>query len=416
MKYLKYSIYLVSTFAGLVTPAFAEIGSELEDFFNTNIEPQMQLCSACHIPNGLADIEGGDGFLLYSDRTHYQSFFDAWTLLGEGVHNNPLLVMNSDPTLNHTGFQNWPTTSAIYENVARLLTCWDTPDLCSITPPPHSADLAISMAGNDGENNDGVIRYTITVTNSGPGTADSLEIGHHLPVLVTLSEVTPSSIAFTSDDDEVTFYLDALPKGSSQTIGVAVNTDTTNNTKMIFTSTVSAITEDTNPENNTSTEYFGGGIVNTEADLSISMTGHNGKNEDGVINYTITVRNAGPDTADSLVISHKLPARVELSTVKPSTVEYTSDGDLIIFNLDSLDKGTSQSINITVKTATDNKDKMNFTASVIAETQDPNLANNSSEEKFGGSINWLIIALLGLIYVERALTRVKATSYRAHGL
>ena len=135
MKTIRHAIYIGSVSACFTMQSIADSDTELNTFFNTKIDPQMQLCGTCHIPNGLADVEGGDAFLLSSNRSHYESFYDAWTVLGEGVHNNPLLVMNSDPTLNHTGFQNWPTTSAIYDNVATLLTCWDTPDLCTITPP-----------------------------------------------------------------------------------------------------------------------------------------------------------------------------------------------------------------------------------------------------------------------------------------
>ncbi|MCG8316151.1 MAG: DUF11 domain-containing protein [Pseudomonadales bacterium] len=409
MKTIKYPIGIISFSACLSTATFAATDAQLENFFNTNINPQMQLCGTCHIPGGLADIEDGNGFILYSDRSHYESFNDAWAVLGEGVSDNPLLTMNSDPALNHTGFQNWPTTSAIYSNVEKLLGCWDEPTLCTISPTSDNADLSVLMSGNNGENNDGVIRYTITVANSGPDTADAIEITHQLPSLVTLNEVMPSSIAFTMEEDEVTFYLDSLTMGSSQNISVAVNTAINNNAIMTFTSSVSAITEDTNTANNTSAASFGGGLEINNADLSISMTGNNGKNEAGVISYSIDLHNAGPHTANALIITHELPTKVSLSSVAPSSIAYTSENELVTIFLDSLASGARQSINITVNTPSNNKDKMDFTASVSAETEDPNLVNNSSETKFGGSLGWMITAIFVLFSAFRYLREKKAT-------
>lgn len=401
MKILKYPSSIFSISASLTMSAFAADSAQLESFFNSNIKPQMQLCGVCHVPNGLADVEGGDGFLLYPDQSQYESFYDAWIALGRGVTTNRLLTMNSDPALNHTGLQNWPTTSANYKNVKTLLTCWDQPTACTVAPPAGSADLSVSMTGNNGQNNGGVIRYSITVANAGPTTANSLEIIHQLPAQVTLSAIAPSSIAYTSDGGEITLFLDSLATGTSQVINITVNTATTNNSTMNFTTSVSAITEDANLANNSSTAKFGGGAATNTADLSVSMTGQNGKNQNGTISYSITVANAGPAPANSLEILHQLPAPVTLDTVSPSSIAYTSDGGEITFYLDSLATGTSRSINITTNTATNNRTKMDFTATVSAATEDSNTTNNSITARFGGSFGWLLIAFFGLLPVLR---------------
>lgn len=405
MKIIQYPFYIISALAVSTMTASAADSADLENFFNTNIKPQMQLCGVCHAPNGLADVEGGDGFLLYPGQSQYKSFYDAWNILGKGVTNNPLLTMNSNPALNHTGLQNWPATSTIYGKVKTLLTCWDQPAACTINPSPDSADLSVSMAGNNGQNNGGVIRYSITVANAGPTTANSLEITHQLPAQVTLSSVTPSSIAYTSDGGEVTLYLDSLAMGSSRSIDVIVNTATTNNATMDFTTSVSAVTQDTNLANNVSTQKFGGGVTSSSADLSVSMTGHNGKNQNGIINYAITVANAGPGAATSVEIVHQLPAQVTLGTVAPSSIDYTENGDETTFYIDSLAAGTSRSIDISVNTAANNKTKMDFSASVSAATTDTKLANNSSTARFGGSFGWLFIVFSGLILMARIFNK-----------
>ncbi len=405
MKFTKYPFYIISVLTGATMNASAADSADLENFFNSNIKPQMQLCGVCHAPNGLADVEGGDGFLLYPGQSQYQSFYDAWVVLGKGVVNNPLLTMNSDPTLNHTGLQNWPTTSTIYGKVRTLLTCWDQPTACAINPPLESADLSVSMAGNNGQNNGGIIRYAISVANAGPATASSLKITHQLPAQVTLSAVAPSSIAYTSDGGEVTLYLDSLAKGTSQGIDITVSTATTNNALMDFTTAVSAVTQDTNPANNVSTKKFGGGVTTSGADLSVSMTGQNGKNQNGTINYSIKVANTGPAAADSVKIIHRLPTQVTLETVTPSSITYTEDGDETTLYLGYLAAGSSRSIDIAVNTDTGNKTKMDFFASVSAATTDPNTANNSSTARFGGSIGWLLIVFSGLPLLARIFQR-----------
>ena len=406
MKLIRYPLFF-SLSAVIPYSTFAAESADLEQFFDENISQQMQLCGVCHIPNGLADVEGGDGFLLYPDQSEYQNFYDAWVLLGEGVNDNPLLTMNSDPALNHTGFQNWPTTSTIYANVETLLTCWDLPEACPIITTPDSADLAVSMAGNNGQNNDGVINYAITVNNAGPDTANTLEIVHQLPSQVNLSAVSPSSIAYTLEGDDVILYLDSLTSGSNQTIDLSVTTATTNNTLMSFTSSVSALTQDTNLANNSTTAQFGGGVISNSADLLISMTGQNGKNQNGSINYSITVENAGPSNATDLVITHQIPTPVTLSSVSPSSIAYIASGNEITFYLDALNSGSDQNINLTVTTSTDNNDKMDFSAEVSASTSDPNPANNASTARFGGSLDWFLVLLSGLLLAIR--TRRKGT-------
>ena len=405
MNIIKYPLYIFSVFTGSTMTASAADSAELEIYFNTNIRPQVQqLCGLCHVPNGPADVEGGDRFLLSPDQSHYDSFYDAWLALGEGVTSNRLLTMNSDPALNHTGLQNWSTTSTIYNRVRTLLTCWDQPTACAINPPAENADLSVSMTGNNGQNNGGVIRYSINIANAGPTTANSLEISHQLPSQVTLSTFTPSSIAYTSDGGEITFYLDSLATGSSQAINVTVNTATNNNSRMDFSTSVSAATVDTNLANNSSTTKFGGGVTTSDsADLSVSMKGNSGKNQNGAISYSITVANTGPSTANSLEIVHRLPAQVTLGTVAPSSIAYTTDGDEVTFHIDALASGASRSISVTVNTATNNKTKMDFTASVSAAIEDTNLANNTSAAKFGGSFGWLLIVFSGLILMARIL-------------
>lgn len=112
----------------------------LAAYFNTHIQPQMPFCGTCHVPGGIADTALGDGFLLSATNSHYAHFHEAWEALGKGVTNNPLLKMNADPAIDHTGGKSWPAGSSLYQHVATLLLCWDQPQSCPLIDPPSSGD------------------------------------------------------------------------------------------------------------------------------------------------------------------------------------------------------------------------------------------------------------------------------------
>lgn len=104
----------------------------LKAYFNTHIETQMAFCGTCHVPGGVADTDDGHRFLLASSLGHYDSFYDAWELMGEGVAANPLLKENADPNDSHTGGKSWPAGSSINGHVSTLLQCWDQPQSCPL--------------------------------------------------------------------------------------------------------------------------------------------------------------------------------------------------------------------------------------------------------------------------------------------
>lgn len=127
--------------------------SALEAFFYTRIDPQLDYCTVCHSPGGVADTPEGKRLLLSSDYSHYNSFQEAWQALGGGVETNLLLRENADPLEPHTGGKTWPTNSPIYTDVKTLLSCWDEPATCPLTsntttppspvPPPPSNALPL---------------------------------------------------------------------------------------------------------------------------------------------------------------------------------------------------------------------------------------------------------------------------------
>lgn len=104
-----------------------------EELFSVRIGTRMDFCRTCHIADGIADTEDGRDFML-SSRSHedYDNLKRSWTVLGEGVERNDILVINSDPAKAHGGGKSWPKPSMAYQDMKRLLQCWDAPDRCDL--------------------------------------------------------------------------------------------------------------------------------------------------------------------------------------------------------------------------------------------------------------------------------------------
>jgi mono/diheme cytochrome c family protein len=134
----------------------------LQEFFATQVEPNMGFCRTCHIAGGVADTPGsgpgtqGNLFLLSGDSSRdYDNVMAAWTSLGKGVDSNRLLIDPSDSTKGHAGGQPWPPSGQPYAAMKTLLSCWNDPAGCSAAlstysgnfPPPQNLPLLGSAHG-----------------------------------------------------------------------------------------------------------------------------------------------------------------------------------------------------------------------------------------------------------------------------
>ena len=122
----------------------APAGSQ-EEFFRTNLQTSSGFCRTCHIPNGVADTDDGRGLMLSSNTANdFANLRSAWEGLGGGVDSSPLLLEPSDPAEPHSGGKPWPKGSAPYEAMRSLLSCWDSPETCTLSGGGNDipADLA----------------------------------------------------------------------------------------------------------------------------------------------------------------------------------------------------------------------------------------------------------------------------------
>jgi len=93
--------------------------------------------------------------------------------------------------------------------------------------------------------------------------------------------------------------------------------------------------------------------------------------------YTVSVTNAGPDTAPGVIFTNTLPPGVVLKGVSPAQSGYTVASSNLIFNLGILTSGGFTNFQFTVQPT--NVGTLNFSASVgSSEVVDSNITNNTA--------------------------------------
>ena len=184
----------------------------------------------------------------------------------------------------------------------------------------NTANLVITNSGSPNPVLAGAnITYTVVVTNNGPGTASTLAFTEAVPANTTFVSAAvasgtggwtcaPASISCTNP----TF---AVGASTTFTVVVTVNGGTASGTVITSTANISSATTDPNPSNNVAIATV---IVATagQADLAITKTGTpNPVLAGNNITYTITVKNNGPASASTVVLTDTLPANTTVVSI-----------------------------------------------------------------------------------------------------
>ncbi|WP_242310982.1 DUF6923 family protein [Bacillus cereus group sp. BfR-BA-01331] len=219
-----------------------------------------------------------------------------------------------------------------------------------------------------------VLTYTILVSNAGPSDAAA----------VTVTDAVPrelSNVEF-SVDGGITFNpwlgttnIGDLPKGETSIILIRGILTSAANGFITNTVTVSSTTPDPNPDNNTSTVVT---PVGESADVSIIKTVNaNTIPPGGFLTYTLFVSNAGPSSAQNVVVTDTIPTQL-------NNAEFSVDGGITFspwtgtLNLGTLASGAFVTIIIRGFVSPNAIGFIINTATVSSDTPDPNPSNNTS--------------------------------------
>jgi uncharacterized repeat protein (TIGR01451 family) len=232
------------------------------------------------------------------------------------------------------------TATGTLENVAQVLTA-NQPDINStpnnndpnendqdsVTVTPQVADLVLEkLVDNERPDVGQVSVFTITVTNLGPDAATGVAVTDQLPQGLAYSTAQPSRGTYDSqqgvwtigqiDPQEiVTLDLRALV----ESIGVKVNS----------AEVTAADQADPNstPGNNVPGEndQASVSIQPTIIDLSLDKTASPFRpSVNGQLTYTLTVSNAGPDTATGIQIEDQFPSGVTVASSDPEVGTFSN--------------------------------------------------------------------------------------------
>ncbi|MGZ5492352.1 MAG: IPTL-CTERM sorting domain-containing protein, partial [Thermoanaerobaculia bacterium] len=228
-----------------------------------------------------------------------------------------------------------------------------------------------------------------------------------LPANVTFQSATPSQ-GSCSGTTTVTCNLDTLANADGATITLIVNNTAASGATVTNTATVTAAESDPAPANNSSTANA---VVSAAmADVAIAKSGPATVGSGADINYTITVTNAGPQSASGVVVTDALPATVAFQSATPSQGSCTGT-TTVTCNLGTLANGANATIQLIVSNTIASGTVSN-TATVTAAETDPAPANNSSTASTSVSAaiptlsEWTLLAL-ALALAAVALTRMR---------
>lgn len=247
-------------------------------------------------------------------------------------------------------------------------------------------DLAIAKTdGADTEIPGTSISYTITVSNAGPSTIDSVTLADTQSFLQPGFTFTPSSGAYSAATEAWT-GLNLTPGGSVvMTLAGTINPAATGTITNTATVSAPAGVDETNLSNNTASDTD---TLTPQADLSILKTdGVSSAIPGQILTYTITVSNAGPSNVVGATVSDTFPGIITSTTWTANQTGgasgFDASGSGSIINDSGINMPVGSIITYTVTAAISPAatGTLANTATVAAPAGvDPNLANNSSTD------------------------------------
>ena len=253
----------------------------------------------------------------------------------------------------------------------------DTPDpnpdnnTASITTPVRdSADLSIRKTAQPVPAVPGqLVTYTITIQNSGPSPAQGVTLID--PISSSLSGVEFSLDGGASWNPWTSPYaIGTILADTAVTVLIRGTLQAAASGQLINTATVTSVTPDPHPENNSVTDLT---PIQDSADLSIQKLPHPNPAIPGqLLTYTILINNAGPGDAQNVVLSDITQGAA-----------YSLDGGVTwmpwtgTYSVGLVPRNRVVSILLRVNVPTDATGILTNTADVASDTPDPNPDNNT---------------------------------------
>ena len=220
-------------------------------------------------------------------------------------------------------------------------------DQSSAILSPELVDLALTKSASDLSPNVGdTIQFILSLSNEGPSTATGVEVTDPLSPGVTFQQATPSRGSYNPNTGVWSVGDVAVGETPTLTLVTVVN-DTRSDTNTAEITATDQPDADSTPGNNAPGEDDIASVTfNTKvADLSLTKTVDNDRpNQSANVTFTLTLSNAGPDTATDVMISDPIPSGLRFVSASPSIGTY--DSNTGIWSVPSVPVGSITSLQL----------------------------------------------------------------------
>ena len=276
-----------------------------------------------------------------------------------------------------------PTTPGTITAMATVSAVTPDPSMANNTTMASTtvgtaADLSVAVSGApDPVTPGGTETFTITVTDSGPGTADNVSVTFTLPAGATFVSAMGNGWTCTLAGTVVTCTRPSVPPGTAPPIQIIVTMPATTGT-VTTTVGVTSTTADPSMTNNSAMTSTTIAPAAGSADLAIALTAQPSPVVlGGALTYAIAVTNLGPDNAANVTVTDTLPADVTFISAVGVGWGCVRAGVTVSCTTSSLTLGPAPGITIMV-TAPSTAETLTDSASVTATTPDPVTTNNTA--------------------------------------
>jgi len=241
--------------------------------------------------------------------------------------------------------------------------------------PPSLPDLSISKTGTPSlVAPGGLITYTLTISNSGPGVATSIRVTDTLPTGTAFVSVAGSGWTCAQVSGTVVCSLAVLSPGAASPITIRATAPLTSGT-LVNTASVASSGADPVTTNNSASVTT---TVISAADLAITLTDTPDPTSPGsTVTYTLNVVNNGSITANLVAVTDTLPAGTTFLSASGTGWLCSLSSGIVICTRPTLAVGSAPAIVLRL-TAPNISTTLTNSASVGSATVDPIPANNSA--------------------------------------
>ena len=254
-------------------------------------------------------------------------------------------------------------------NVARFL---------GTDPTPVNADLRLTMSVQPTTYTaGGTLQYSLTVAHVGTDVASSIVITDNLPASVTYQSCN-TVYTCGGTGNARTFSIPSMLPNETVTITMVVNVLAGQTAPIVNTASVTSLVPDLALGNNTASATANPPAP-VSADLGLTAIATPATfTADANLSYTLTLTNAGPNTANTVVVADTLPAGLTYVSCTAPGGTCGGSGSARTVSYASRASGSTSTITIVARVAAGRTVPLVNTATVTSATNDSVPGNNAA--------------------------------------